>query len=54
MLAFFSRLVRQRAGATAIEYALIAALIALVVITGFTAIGANLNASMTTAAVKMK
>jgi pilus assembly protein Flp/PilA len=33
-------------GATAIEYGLIAALIAVVIITGLTAIGTNLNTSL--------
>jgi pilus assembly protein Flp/PilA len=39
-----SRLVRDEEGVTAIEYGLIAALIAVVLIVGATALGANLNA----------
>jgi len=37
---------RQR-GATVIEYALIAALVAIVAIAGFTLVGSNVNAKMT-------
>lgn len=40
-----SRFVRDESGATAIEYGLIAALIAVVIITGVTAIGTTLNAT---------
>jgi pilus assembly protein Flp/PilA len=39
-----SRFVRDESGATAIEYGLIAALIAVVIITGVTAVGTQLNA----------
>ena len=39
----FSRFIRDESGATAIEYGLIAALIAVVIITALTAIGTNLN-----------
>jgi pilus assembly protein Flp/PilA len=38
-----SRFVRDESGATAIEYGLIAALIAVVIITALTTIGTNLN-----------
>ena len=38
-----SRFVRDKSGATAIEYGLIAALIAVVIITALTTIGTNLN-----------
>ncbi len=41
---------RDENGATAIEYGLIAALIAVVIITALTSIGTNLNAVMTTVA----
>jgi pilus assembly protein Flp/PilA len=41
-----SRFVRDESGATAIEYGLIAALIAVVVITVLTSIGGNLKATM--------
>lgn len=39
----FSRFVRDESGATAIEYGLIAALIAVVIIGTLQAIGTNLN-----------
>jgi pilus assembly protein Flp/PilA len=42
-----SRFVRDESGATAIEYGLIAALIAVVIITAITAIGTNLNTKFT-------
>ena len=42
-----SRFVRDESGATAIEYGLIAALIAVVIITALTAVGTNLNATFT-------
>jgi pilus assembly protein Flp/PilA len=38
-----SRFFRDESGATAIEYGLIAALIALVIITGLTAVGSSLS-----------
>ena len=38
---------RNDRGATAIEYGLIAALIAVVIITGVTAVGTNLSATFT-------
>jgi pilus assembly protein Flp/PilA len=44
----FARLVEDESGATAIEYGLIAALIAAVIITAVTAIGTNLNTTFTT------
>jgi pilus assembly protein Flp/PilA len=40
-----SRFVRDESGATAIEYGLIAALIAVVIITGVTAIGTGLSST---------
>ena len=45
---FFVRLLRDQSGATAIEYGLIAALIAAVVIGALTTIGSNLNGTFTT------
>ena len=39
----FSRFVRDESGATAIEYGLIAALIAVVIITALQSIGTNLT-----------
>jgi pilus assembly protein Flp/PilA len=42
-----SRFVRDESGATAIEYGLIAALIAVVIITGVTAVGTALKTTFT-------
>jgi pilus assembly protein Flp/PilA len=42
-----SRFIRDESGATAIEYGLIAALIALAIITGATALGNALNTKFT-------
>jgi len=42
----FARFAKDESGATAIEYGLIAALIAVVVITTLTNIGTNLNAKL--------
>jgi pilus assembly protein Flp/PilA len=43
MLTLLKRFVRDEAGATAIEYGLIVALIAVVIITALTTIGTNLK-----------
>ncbi|MEJ1967534.1 MAG: Flp family type IVb pilin [Rhizomicrobium sp.] len=43
----FARFVRDESGATAIEYGLIAALIAVVVIGAVTAVGTNLSTTFT-------
>ena len=43
-----SRFVRDESGATAIEYGLIAALIAVVIITGVTAVSTKLSATFNT------
>ncbi|CAA2145412.1 MULTISPECIES: Flp family type IVb pilin [Methylobacterium] len=43
----FKRFAADESGATAIEYGLIAALIAVAVITVLTTIGTNLNATLT-------
>lgn len=53
MSKFFARFVRDESGATAIEYGLIAALIAVVVITALTNIGTGLNATFTSIAAKI-
>jgi pilus assembly protein Flp/PilA len=45
MTKLISRFVRDESGATAIEYGLIAALIAVVIITALTAVGTNLTAT---------
>ena len=47
MTKFFSRFAKNESGATAIEYGLIAALIAVVVIAVLTEIGQNLLARLT-------
>ena len=49
ILAFF----KDEAGATAIEYGLIAALIAVVIIGGVTAVGTSLSASFNTVSGKL-
>ncbi len=49
----FSRFIRDESGATAIEYGLIAALIAVVIITGVTAVGTNLSGTFTTLSTKL-
>ena len=50
MLAFL----KNESGATAIEYGLIAALIAVVIITGVTAVGTNLSATFTSLSASLK
>jgi pilus assembly protein Flp/PilA len=54
MTNLFSRFVRDESGATAIEYGLIAALIAVVVIGAVTAVGTGLSTTFTTVAGKIK
>jgi pilus assembly protein Flp/PilA len=49
-----SRFVRDESGATAIEYGLIAALIAVVVIGAVTAVGTGLSGTFSTVAGKIK
>lgn len=49
MSKFVSRFVKDESGATAIEYGLIVALIAVVIISAVTTLGKNLNSSLTTA-----
>ena len=49
-----SRFVRDESGATAIEYGLIAALIAGVIITALTTIGTNLSAKFQAIATGLK
>jgi pilus assembly protein Flp/PilA len=53
MSKFFARFVRDESGATAIEYGLIAALIAVVVIGALTSIGSNLSGTFTSIANKI-
>jgi len=49
----FSRFVRDESGATAIEYGLIAALIAVVIIGAVTTVGTNLSTTFSTVAGKI-
>jgi pilus assembly protein Flp/PilA len=49
MKAFFQRFAADQSGATAIEYGLIVALIAVVIIGAVTTLGTNLNTSLSTA-----
>jgi len=49
-----SRFVRDESGATAIEYGLIAALIAVVIITALTAVGTNLSTKFTAVSTALK
>ena len=49
MSKFVTRFMKDESGATAIEYGLIVALIAVVIISAVTALGTNLNTSLTKA-----
>lgn len=53
MTKFVSRFLKDESGATAIEYGLIAALIAVVIISGVTVLGTNLNAKFTDVSAKV-
>ncbi|QKC82730.1 Flp family type IVb pilin [Mesorhizobium sp. NZP2077] len=53
MQAIVSRFMRDESGATAIEYGLIAALIALAIITGAGALGNAINGKFTTIGTKV-
>lgn len=53
MIKFLRRFVRDDSGVTAIEYGLIAALVAVVAVAGFTSIGTNLLSSLNTIAGKI-
>jgi len=48
-----SRFIRDESGATAIEYGLIAALIAVVIITGVTAVGTKLSTTFSSLATAL-
>ena len=54
MTNLFSRFVRDESGATAIEYGLIAALIAVVVIGAVSAVGTKLSTTFTNVSTAMK
>ncbi len=49
----FSRFAADESGATAIEYALLASLIAVAIITGATTLGGKIFTTMTNVAAKM-
>jgi pilus assembly protein Flp/PilA len=53
MLKVFNKFVKEENGATAIEYGLIAALIAVVIVTAVTAIGTNLSTMFTSISTKV-
>ena len=54
MTNLISRFVRDENGATAIEYGLIAALIAVVVITGLTTVGSTLETNFQSIATSLR
>jgi pilus assembly protein Flp/PilA len=54
MTNLFSRFVRDESGATAIEYGLIAALIAVVVIGAVSAVGTKLSTTFTNVSTAVK
>jgi pilus assembly protein Flp/PilA len=53
MTNLFARFVRDESGATAIEYGLIAALIAVVIIGAVQLVGTNLSTTFSTVAAKI-
>jgi pilus assembly protein Flp/PilA len=53
MIKFIRKLLRDEAGPTAIEYGLIAALIAVVTIAGLTTLGTTLNTTYNNIATKV-
>ena len=53
MFAFFTKLLRDEAGVTAIEYGLIAALIAVAAVTIMGTVGTNLSSTFNTVAGKL-
>lgn len=50
MRAFIARCLKDKSGATAIEYGLIAALVAVAIIVGLTTLGGNLNTTFNSVA----
>ena len=54
MITQVKNFIRNVDGATAIEYGLIAALIAVVIITGLTAVGTSLNTSLASVATSLR
>jgi pilus assembly protein Flp/PilA len=53
MSKFVNRFVKDESGATAIEYGLIAALVAVVLVTALTAMGTKLSGTFTTVSSKL-
>jgi pilus assembly protein Flp/PilA len=53
-MTIFARLIKDESGATAIEYGLIASLIAVAIIAGASTLGNNVSASFNFIATKMK
>ena len=53
-MSMFRKLLKDEAGATAIEYGLIAALISVASIVAFTAVGTKMSAMMTTVSGKLQ
>jgi pilus assembly protein Flp/PilA len=53
MRAFFTKLIRDESGVTAIEYGLIAALIAVAAVTIMGTVGTNLSSTFNTVANKL-
>ncbi|MFA7263713.1 MAG: Flp family type IVb pilin [Caulobacter sp.] len=53
MTKFMTRFAKDESGATAIEYGLIVALIAVVIITAVTTLGKNLNTAFDAASAKL-
>lgn len=54
MSEFIARFVKDSSGATAIEYGMIAGLIAVVIITAVTTVGTNLSSKFNTIATALK
>jgi pilus assembly protein Flp/PilA len=54
MFSMFRNLMNDEAGATAIEYGLIAALISVAAITAFSAVGSKLSTLMTSVSDKLQ
>ena len=52
-MSLLRKFLTNESGATAIEYGLIAALIAVVIITGVTAVGTKLSSTFTTLSTKL-
>ncbi|HEX4098562.1 MAG TPA: Flp family type IVb pilin [Caulobacteraceae bacterium] len=53
MSKIFQRFIKDEGGATAIEYGLIAALVAVVIIVGLTSLGTTLNNTFSTVATNV-